>query len=141
MIKVMNHGFLNKLHDVYLSVFPDQNLTKDQVSDLLKDPHNVCYGFFENYECVAFLICQNVKDYAEIVDMGVIPEFRRNNIATKMIEDFRNEQTQILKIILEVRESNESAIRFYEKMNFKQISKRKKYYQDGEDALVMEWVR
>lgn len=40
--------------------------------------------------------------------------------------------------ILEVRASNDTAIKFYNNCKFEKISTRKKYYSDGEDALVME---
>ena len=41
------------------------------------------------------------------------------------------------KVFLEVRSSNISAIALYEKKGYTKISVRKKYYADGEDALVM----
>lgn len=39
-------------------------------------------------------------------------------------------------IFLEVRESNQNAIKLYEHQGFMLISKRQKYYSNGEDALV-----
>jgi cellulose biosynthesis protein BcsQ len=43
----------------------------------------------------------------------------------------------IEKIFLEVRKSNIPAKSLYEKIGYKEISVRKKYYSDGEDAVVM----
>ncbi len=42
---------------------------------------------------------------------------------------------------LEVRSSNTTAIKLYEKFAFLTIDKRRHYYSDGEDALLMEWRR
>jgi len=39
-------------------------------------------------------------------------------------------------VMLEVRVSNAAAIRLYEKLGYERIHVRKKYYQDGEDALI-----
>jgi len=39
---------------------------------------------------------------------------------------------------LEVRASNEVARKLYESYRFYPIGRRKKYYEDGEDAVVME---
>jgi ribosomal-protein-alanine N-acetyltransferase len=39
---------------------------------------------------------------------------------------------------LEVRKSNTAAIGLYERFNFKRIHIRKKYYSDGEDAIIMQ---
>ena len=43
----------------------------------------------------------------------------------------------IKQITLEVKETNIKGINFYTKNEFKQISVRKHYYKDGENALVM----
>lgn len=43
----------------------------------------------------------------------------------------------IKQITLEVKRSNIKGINFYKKNNFKEISVRKHYYKDGEDAIVM----
>ena len=42
------------------------------------------------------------------------------------------------EIFLEVRPTNSSAIKLYEKLGFENISVRKKYYSDGEDAMVFK---
>jgi ribosomal-protein-alanine N-acetyltransferase len=41
------------------------------------------------------------------------------------------------EIFLDVRVSNDSAKTFYRKMGFKKFGRTRKYYDDGEDALVM----
>ena len=43
------------------------------------------------------------------------------------------------KILLEVNENNEEAIKFYQKHKFVEINRRPKYYQNG-DAIIMERV-
>ena len=42
-------------------------------------------------------------------------------------------------MMLEVRESNISAIKLYEKVGFEEINRRKKYY-GNEDAIIMERI-
>ena len=41
--------------------------------------------------------------------------------------------------VLEVRESNEAAIRMYKAFGYRQVGVRKKYYENEENALVL-WV-
>ena len=43
-------------------------------------------------------------------------------------------------VSLEVRESNLPAITLYRKMGFVEMGKRKRYYENGEDALMMEYL-
>lgn len=39
--------------------------------------------------------------------------------------------------MLEVRVSNGAAIALYDQLGFKQVGRRKQYYPDGEDAILM----
>lgn len=76
------------------------------------------------------------------IDISIVitkKEFKRNGIASslllKLIEYSKNKNIE--NIFLEVRKSNLSAIKLYEKFGFKQISTRKNYYSDNnEDALI-----
>jgi ribosomal-protein-alanine N-acetyltransferase len=43
-------------------------------------------------------------------------------------------------IMLEVKETNLNAIKFYQKQGYEQISIRKNYYQDHTNALIMKKV-
>jgi ribosomal-protein-alanine N-acetyltransferase len=40
--------------------------------------------------------------------------------------------------VLEVRAGNKAAISLYHKLGFAEVGKRKAYYSDGEDALLMQ---
>ena len=63
----------------------------------------------------------------------------KQGIATSLMEEmFKNEEYS--RIMLEVNEHNDEAIRLYNKLGFKEISLRDRYY--GEDtAIIMEKVR
>ena len=54
----------------------------------------------------------------------------------EMFKDCREKELKTL--FLEVRESNYPAINLYEKSGFKEVSRRKNYYKDGETAIVMK---
>ena len=80
-------------------------------------------------------------DSASIARICVADEYRRNGIAKtlieKMVEVCKKQKEPVENITLEVRESNEAAIKLYEKNGFKTITKKKMYYSDGEDAIYM----
>ncbi len=91
-------------------------------------------------ELVAFITYSVCDLDAEIQDLLVDKEYRKKKIATKLLDKFfeiiKSQKAQ--KIFLEVRESNESAINLYIKNGFILINTRKKYYSNGENALVMQ---
>ena len=55
-----------------------------------------------------------------------------------MEEAFKEmDKEEVSTISLEVRVTNEPAIKFYEKIGFKKITIKEHYYDDGEDAIYM----
>jgi len=90
---------------------------------------------------IAGYIC-GWKMYEEfnITNVGVAKEFQKQGYG-KILVDFifeliSKENFQI--VFLEVRESNFSAIKLYEKCNFVEVGRRKKYYKNPtEDAILM----
>lgn len=81
-----------------------------------------------------------VLDEADITNIAVHPDFRRQGLADKILTEIFNhcKSNGITSIHLEVRESNIPAIRLYEKRGFVRLGERKNYYSDNhETALLM----
>lgn len=75
-----------------------------------------------------------------VVSIAVRGSYRRRGIGTAlMLAAMKNskEEYGAGECYLEVRVSNEPAIKFYEKLGFMRVGKRRGYYMDGEDALIM----
>ena len=77
---------------------------------------------------------------AEVMNVAVDPEMRGQGIGTLLF----GELIKIVKsrgataITLEVRPSNEAAIKLYKNFGLRSVGRRKGYYLDnGEDALIM----
>jgi len=88
-------------------------------------------------------IAGDVRDHERvswIATVAVLPEYRGQGIGTNLLVRCE-EQLTTPSIRLCVRVSNEGAIRLYRVHGYETISKWARYYQDGEDALVMEKIR
>lgn len=74
----------------------------------------------------------------ELLKIGVSKNFQNQGIASKLISYIANDMRDLgaKELILEVRKKNLAANKFYQKIGLEQIATRKKYYSDGEDALV-----
>lgn len=75
-----------------------------------------------------------------VTNMAVDEAFRKQGIAGELLESMHaaGKEKGVETFFLEVRASNEPAIRLYEKSGYKQIGKRKRFYERPvEDALVM----
>ena len=111
----------------------------DILKDELKSQNSefVC-AKIEN-KVVGFAGIKIVLDTADIMNIAVREDYRRQGIATLLLNnilDICNEKN-IKTINLEVNEENFSAIRLYQKFGFKENGRRKKYYDNKFDAILM----
>lgn len=76
----------------------------------------------------------------ELLKVGVDESYQSQGVATKLISYLSNDMRDLgaQSMILEVRKNNNCAQRFYAKLGLKKIAERKKYYSDGEDALIFK---
>ena len=75
-----------------------------------------------------------------VVSIAVREPYRRRGIATGlMLEAMRNGHSEYktTECFLEVRVSNEAAIRLYEQLGFEKVKRHRGYYMDREDAWVL----
>jgi len=91
-------------------------------------------------EVLGFLIARQVVSDIEILNLAVRPDSRRRGIGAALLAEsikwsmtFRAERA-----LLEVRASNQAALRFYERHHFHATGRRERYYvAPPDDALVL----
>ena len=114
-------------------------IKKEFKNNYLKDnPFTKWYIYELNNEIVGFINIDIIYEKAEIEYIYVVEKWRKNKIATKLLEkaekDLINKREST--ITLEVNVNNFSAIKFYEKNEYKKINIRKHYY-GNDDAYLM----
>jgi len=88
---------------------------------------------------VGFLVARHLAPEWELENVVVDTTARRRGLGTELLEALlaAARQTGSQSVFLEVRESNLSARKLYEKMHFEQSGRRKAYYSNpGEDAIL-----
>ncbi len=108
----------------------------------LAKPSSLSLGAFdpESDELLGYLIISRYVDAWHVMNLAVAPAQRRRRIATGLLERLFELTTRDGKrgYTLEVRVSNDVAIRLYEQVGFKGRGIRRGYYTDNrEDALIM----
>jgi [ribosomal protein S18]-alanine N-acetyltransferase len=88
-----------------------------------------------------FFVGRQTAEEAEILNLAVIPARRRMGEARALLKaamaEFR--AGDVNRVFLEVRESNEVAMAFYEKHGFSKTGRRAGYYRHPQEAaIVME---
>lgn len=79
-------------------------------------------------------------DESHVMNIAVHPRHRGNGYGNALLEDMIkvSKEANVKSMTLEVRVSNEHAIKLYEKNGFKVEGLRKEYYRDTkEDAFIM----
>jgi ribosomal-protein-alanine N-acetyltransferase len=74
---------------------------------------------------------------AWIATIGVLPEYRGRGIGRALLQACE-ERLVVPRVRLNVRLSNRVAIQLYETSGYQRAGLWPTYYQDGEDALIME---
>jgi len=93
----------------------------------------------EENELLGYAVFWFVADEANLLHIAVSDSARRRGTGRLIMErglELAREKGTVT-CILEVRSSNEAAIGLYRSFDFTDVTTRKAYYADGEDALVM----
>lgn len=109
--------------------------------DELNSPHAFPLSAFEpSGRLIGYICPMQLLDEGHILDVAVDPDLRGGGVGRLLVEqvikDCRAAGAEFVS--LEVRESNLSAISLYKKIGFAETGRRKRYYENGEDALMME---
>lgn len=92
----------------------------------------------ENNLIIGYIGLETVSFEAYILKIAVLPEYRRQKVASRLLKFIIDKFTFLQKIQLEVRENNHSAIKFYQALGFTETEVKEKYYYDtDEDALIL----
>lgn len=92
----------------------------------------------ENGEILGFSGVWCVYDTADIEKIAVLPGKMRCGTGSALLMSLIDKAGECMcrEIMLEVRASNEPALKLYKKYGFEKIGERKGYY-NGEDAVIM----
>jgi ribosomal-protein-alanine N-acetyltransferase len=105
----------------------------------LSKPSGICLAALIEEQLVGYLVCSRYDTIWHLMNVAVDDRLRRQGIATTLLERlFEMGDRPSEQYTLEVRTSNEDAIRLYERFGFRTAGRRRAYYHDNrEDALIM----
>jgi len=99
----------------------------------------------EQGQVIGFLIGEldppgHTGPLGHVVDLAVAPAHRRMGVGTRLLEAFLAlcRRAGATGVYLEVRVGNTAAIRFYETNGFTKMRRIPQFYEDGQEALLME---
>lgn len=101
-----------------------------------------CWVMFDGEQQVGHGVIQMILDEAHLLNITVSPSFQGRGLGLQLLEHLMARACELGagECFLEVRASNQSAYRLYERFGFNEIGRRRDYYPapgGREDALVM----
>ena len=101
-----------------------------------------CWLMFEGSQQIGHGVIQLILDEAHLLNITVKPQSQGRGLGLRLLEHLMGQARQqgARECFLEVRASNQSAYRLYERYGFNEIGRRRGYYpatEGREDALVM----
>ena len=105
----------------------------------LSKPSGICLAALIEERIAGYLVCSRYATVWHLMNVAVDDRLRRRGIATALLERlFELGDKPSEQYTLEVRTSNDAAIRLYERFGFRAAGRRRAYYHDNrEDALIM----
>ncbi len=136
IVKKIGLGDLRIIKDLEKKCFKSNYFLDKEIDDMYAMELYSFWGIWSEGRLVGYIILLNSIDVYEVIKVGVLKEERGKGLGEILLNEILKKVE--LNIILEVRESNKSARRLYEKIGFESIGIRKKYYKDTmEDAIIM----
>ena len=127
-----------EIYNLEMSCFL-HNYSLQTIQDDLANDKNAFFLYENESGVIGYISIYYFLDEANLQKVAVIEKERRKGVASKLIQH----TIEFLKLkgveryYLEVNEHNLIAIDVYEKLGFKKISTRKKYY-GNDDAIILE---
>jgi ribosomal-protein-alanine N-acetyltransferase len=134
-------GDLNAIERIERASYPTP-WSRSMFAGELAKPSSISLGAFEpeTGELLGYLIISRYVDAWHVMNLAVTPKRRRERIASSLLERLFELTSREGRrgYTLEVRVSNDVAIKLYEQAGFKARGIRRGYYTDNrEDALIM----
>jgi len=139
IVRRMERADIPRVCEIEALCFPDPWSAESFESEL-SGLNPAVYVVAEEDGCViGHMGMWHILDEGHITNVAVAPEARRQGAGRALVEESLRLglENGLKAFTLEVRVSNEAALALYESFGFTRAGVRKRYYGDGEDALIM----
>ncbi|MCI0519303.1 MAG: GNAT family N-acetyltransferase, partial [Chloroflexi bacterium] len=130
---------LNPIRRLEIECFPQDAWPIWDILGVLTLPNVIRLKAVAEGELVGFIAgdVRPTERVAWIATIGVLPAYRRQGIGAALLGACEAQVRQPY-VRLNVRQSNLAALQLYERSGYQRVGAWPAYYQDGEEALILE---
>ncbi|EKU97346.1 (SSU ribosomal protein S18P)-alanine acetyltransferase [Leptolyngbya sp. PCC 7375] len=105
----------------------------------IDSPNSDLLVLLANQDAIGLGCLWAILDEAHITTLAIHPDYHRQYLGQLLLIQLLQlaRQRELTHATLEVRASNQKALSLYQKFGFRTAGQRKRYYQDGENALIL----
>ena len=133
---------LNNIVNIEKLVYKRPYWSKKMFKRILTDKSiDRLWAYGEDNLLLGFIIDLQCEDEINILNLAIDKFYQNRGYGSSMLSDYLNIVPENCTIFLEVNENNNKALNIYNKHFFQIINRRKSYYNDGSDAIIMKLVK
>jgi [ribosomal protein S18]-alanine N-acetyltransferase len=134
-LRVVDRTYGALLSELHCACFPD-GWGVASMDEVLRSPGVYAILAAEGEHAAGLALGRRVADEAELLTLGVAPEFRRQGLGAALVRAIASVVPLAAKLHLEVGADNPPALTLYRTMGFAQIGRRKDYYRRANGRMV-----
>lgn len=138
-IRAMEKRDIERISELERELFSSPWSQEDLLYEIENNPFAQYYILEKDKIVIGYIGLWFIDEQCQITTVGVAKNFQRHGYASQLL-DFvfeKGKEYGCTNVNLEVRVSNHKAIALYEKYGFQNVTVRKDYYADHEDAYLM----
>jgi ribosomal-protein-alanine N-acetyltransferase len=112
---------------------------EDEIRRLLLDRNVIAQRMTFGGKLIGFILSRAAADEAEILSVAIAPGWKGRGLSRSLLDLHlrRLAGVGVSSVYLEVGEGNMPACRLYRRAGFREVGRRRGYYDDGVTALVL----
>ena len=128
---------VDAIWEIEQSVFSSPWSSEQLAHELVGNPTARHWVLDDGNSILGFIMSYIVQCEVQIINIAVRFSHQYRGYGKIILSEFLSRFNEKTYLFLEVRESNLPAYQLYSHFGFEQIDIRRKYYHDGENAIVM----
>ena len=103
---------------------------------------SLSYVYYQSSKVIGYLMSEIITNEVHLHNIAVEKKYQNNRVGLKLIRHLikRSQLLNKQKICLEVSSANVPALNLYHYLGFSVVGKRKGYYNNNKDAILMDLI-
>lgn len=137
LFRRMTEQDIKQVYEIEKLLFSNPWTKKSFIHEVRNHKYSYPFVAKDQANLIGYIVGWYISRELHIGNIAVLPERQRQGVGKFLLSNLFALLNDCEISYLEVRENNYNAIKMYESFGFSSLFKRRRYYPDGEDAIIM----